>query len=520
MDNWEVLFLSQTFITINLKGKDYKMSKKNNKDENIKIKKSSSIIVLWIVAISAVIITAAFVCANIFLIIPQKSDAVVIEELLSAALAIIGLAVSVWAGLNIVNAIERKDFESIKTEIEQQRIKANLVSQEFEAIKNKQLSSNKVKLLNEMYNTVRDISTEILIEKIRTISDVENVDFLELLEVERRFSNVYYLHSSKYSYNEGLLKEANEGILLCRKILENKTLDNVIQQYLKYRIAEFCFYSGYCCSHAEREKYFIEAITIYQSLVDFFGAQLPLYQGNQEFSKIDYKECKSDKAKISAYFCNSIGEAYSKIVEIKDRIFATEGTINDYGLKAIFYCAYASKWDEKETYLRNLGCAYERYYGVTAEKYNELYEIYEKAFNIEATVKSFKVVLSVADKYFNNHLNIKNVDAKIGRETPLSDASYTDRWSNLEISVQNKLLEVLSNISENSSYAKTIYPSNEVGYQYSCIYHRDMCLINYNNIDTVNYHLSEAKKDLSILKIKNPKGPMTKILDDDLKSLS
>ena len=47
-----------------------------------------------------------------------------------------------------------------------------------------------------------------------------------------------------------------------------------------------------------------------------------------------------------------------------------------------------------------------------------------------------------------------------------------------------------------------------------------MCLINYNNIDTVNYHLSEAKKDLSILKIKNPKGPMTKILDDDLNSLS
>lgn len=510
---------------------------KNSKDKSSGEKntnKSAAIVVLWIVAISAVIITCTFVYANLFFIIPQNSDDKYIKELLSAALAIIGLVVSVWTGLNIVNAIERKDFEklkddisdltnksiSLKSEIEDTRKNAEPVLKILEDIKEKQLSSDKVKLLNEMYNTVQDISTRVLIEKIRDIEDTSNIDFLEILEVERRFSNVYNLHISEYSYDEGLLNEANEGILLSKKILERDNINYVIKQYLNYRIAEFSFYSGYCCSHADRENFFIDAITIYQSVYCFFDAQLPVFEVDQEFPNINYKECKNNNAKISAYFCNSIGEAYSKIIQIKNRIFASDSKLEEYGMKAIFYCAYASKWDEKETYLRNLGCAIERHYGISKETYDTLNEVYKKAITNAATQNAFKVLLSASDKFINYYLNIKDVNITNGREIPLGDDSYIQNWNNLEQDIKDKILNILKSIYENANYAKTIYPAKEVGYVYNCIYHRDMCLINRNNKDRANQHILDAKKDLNILKVINPEGKLTKILDADLASLS
>lgn len=42
------------------------MAEKYNSSNCKKTKKSSAIVVLWIVAISAVVITCVFVCANIF----------------------------------------------------------------------------------------------------------------------------------------------------------------------------------------------------------------------------------------------------------------------------------------------------------------------------------------------------------------------------------------------------------------------------------------------------------------------
>ena len=36
------------------------------------------------------------------------------SSLLASGIAIIGIAIAVWAGLNIVNAIERKDIEDLK----------------------------------------------------------------------------------------------------------------------------------------------------------------------------------------------------------------------------------------------------------------------------------------------------------------------------------------------------------------------------------------------------------------------
>ena len=298
------------------------------------------------------------------------------------------------------------------------------------------------------------------------------------------------------------------------------TIASVNAFYGAYRIAEFNFYSGYCSEKFERKRHFEKAIEIYLRVYTSFGAQLPVYNPKWKYFDNNFKECSNKTANISAYFCNSIGEAYSKIIEVKDHIFLEDNEIEEYKKKAVFYCAYASRWGNRETYWRNLGCAIERCYGVSEQTYNNLYEIYNKALNMEANEKSFKVILSVYEKYFNNYLNIEKVDIKEGRKTPLIDVSYKNTWDNFDKSTKEKLLEILSNINKKSMYAKTIYPSKELGYIYSCIYHRNMCLINGDNYDMAKNHLIEAEKEIKVVKIIAPKGVLTKILECDLASLS
>lgn len=536
---------------------------KNSKDKKTNENKSKTAWVLWIVVIASLVIVGIFVCANVFFIIPNMSSVLnnlnasinsekidvigntFISEMLSAALTIIGLAVSVWTGLNIVNAIERKEYDVLKENVKKtdrlvqktkRKVKAyskevSAISQsiqsatdKLQAIEKKQAESDRMKLINEMYYTEQDLSTRVLIEKIRDIDvseegETKKVDFLRLLEIERLFNSVYHLHESTYSRNEVLLNEAEKGIRLATELL-TKTMNNTVRFYLKYRIAEFNFYSGYCCDVSKRDKFFRAAIQIYLETGEFFGACKPPYEEEQVYPNIKCKEIRRDSAKISAYFCNSIGEAYSKIIEHKDKILCEKKDVNDYGLKAIYYCAYAAHWDNRETYWRNLGCAIERHYkSDILEQYEVLHDVYNKALSINATPNAFKVLLSVSDKYINKLLGIEDVIIEKGRQIPLNNQIYEEKWENMEQSDRESVLSILSENFEQSNHAKILYPIHEVGYTYSCLYHRDMCLILVDSMEERIRHLQLAKKDFELLRLIKPEGNLTKILEKDLIAL-
>lgn len=487
----------------------------------------STIVTILLICVVNTICVLCICCPQIINIlipganVPTKfMDSKVESTLLSTGLSIIGIAVSVWAALNIINMLERKEYDSVKVELKELKDELTNSTISVKEILTKQNQTDKIKLINEMYDTIQDLSTKVLIVQIRKLQEPQDIDYLQLVEIERTFKGVYHLHQSGSTHDEELLMEAYKGIELSEEILRNSSAHSTIRSYLEYRIAEFNFYSGYCCKKFERKKYFDNAIEIYLRVYTSFGAQLPIYNPKWKYFDNNFKECSNKTANISAYFCNSIGEAYSKIIEVKDHIFLEDNEIEEYKKKAVFYCAYASRWGNRETYWRNLGCAIERCYGVSEQTYNNLYEIYNKALNMEANEKSFKVILSVYEKYFNNYLNIEKVDIKEGRKTPLRDVSYKNTWDNFDKFTKEKLLEILSNINEKSMYAKTIYPSKELGYVYSCIYHRNMCLINGDNYDIAKNHLIEAEKEIKVVKIIAPKGVLTKILESDLASLA
>ena len=98
------------------------MNNKKQPDDHDKKNKSTSShinMIFWVVMIAAVLITILFVCANIFFIIPNhNTETAFTDEVLTATSSIIGLAVAVWTGLNIVNAIEKRDYETLKDRTE------------------------------------------------------------------------------------------------------------------------------------------------------------------------------------------------------------------------------------------------------------------------------------------------------------------------------------------------------------------------------------------------------------------
>ncbi|MBP3392828.1 MAG: hypothetical protein J6L76_08625 [Clostridia bacterium] len=436
-------------------------------------------------------------------------------NLISTGLSIIGLAVTVWTGLNIINVLERKEFELIKNDVEATK---NAIGN----ISNKIKKADQIKLLNEMYYTVEDAATKELIKIIQAIpdADIAQIDFVTLLEIERRFNNVYRIRNSDGKHSDLLLHEVSQGEELIYSQL-NTVNHTTITLYLKYRLAEFHFYSGYYYSGQDGCETFGKAADLYFETAPGFHAYVPKYT-NIPVDDIDFTFPHSkDEQKISAYFCNSIGEAYSKITEYMKKM-DNYNSDNENAFKAIFYCAYATKWEKSEVYLRNYGCAIERKEDVSEQNYSRLKEIYDDAFGTKCTKNSLKTLMSVMDKRFNANLKIEiiNIDKGEKRHPPLNNLFYKDNWNQLDETRQKQLIEMLQELNIKAKLTQKVYPSALHGYIYSCIYNRDMYLISNQDAPESRVYLENAQLELEVLEMLDRDDPVVRLLKMDMDALN
>jgi len=448
----------------------------------------------------------------------EKAMTITESSLLANGIAIIGIAVAVWTGLNIVNTLERREFEKLKEQ-------TNIVANEYLSLSRKLIdreckynTAEQAKWINELSKTANDTGTRKLINLINSYIPEETISITELVEVERYFSLVYNLHNSSYKRDLSLLSFAQKGINIINKYLKISTKPELIT-YLNFRKAEFYFYSGYCLEGIEKRKAFEKAIPIYFEISDEIGANLPQFVEVENISEIFYERCNTN-TEISAYICNTIGEACSKIIEGLEK---SHPLLIEYGPKAIFYCAYAVKWSECELYLRNLGCAIERNKGkdgvITNELFEQLYSYYYKALNLRFTANTIKVTVSIIDKHFNEAVGIEPIASTEKRAIPLYDSKYIDNFNDLDISIKNQLRDRLGELHEIAVKGKTVFPSQVVGYTYECIYLRDMAVIEIKNIETAKSYIVLAKKELEYMRLLDPDAPLTKILGNDINDI-
>ena len=457
---------------------------KNKKAEGKFITVSILFAVIIIVLIDALCI---FTACSLLLKNPdlEKTEAVFESSLLSSGLSIIGIAISVWAALNIINALDKKDFEALKEKYEllhnEQEKRRQELEEENERQKNQQQENNKNLFIGELIKNIADYSTELLVEKMGIITATSNIPFVEMIRVEQLFSNVYQLHERKKN-DKNLEKTASEGMRCAKELLsklEKKAdIPREILLYLSYRIGEFCFYKAYCKNvvATEVKTLFEKAINQYENSMDLFNIRIPNFDADKEYPDIVSEESPENR-KISYYMCNTIGEAYSKIIERSDSLRKAgvpEDLLALYGKKAVFYCTYAVVWSDYkiEKYLRNLGCALERVYGeqkCTGKNAVRISDIYQKAMNASVAQakipeKVFYTWLSFNRKY-SNYI-IGQIRTRKG-----------DQWLNTKDELVDEAL-----IQKNScaiSYAKLAmetYRDNLVYQKFYAFTLRDACL--------------------------------------------
>lgn len=480
----------------------------------------------------------------------QDFSNVITSSMLGDCLAIIGIAIAVWAGLNIVNAIDKKHIDEVDNQIRKMQKDANnlvqdieeerlRIEEEIQDEKEQQNRAAREKLLYELYQTRKDELTEKLIDIIKELDEKQDISFLDLYNIELRFRNVYSMHASSPYNADDLIRTAKEGILLIKKLLHTTELNSNLSLYLELREAEFYFYQEYCTYGEERLNCAEKAISLYIKHAKDLGAHIPEFKGEQEYPNIQYEECKNYIQTLSAYFCNTLGEAYSKVVQIKAELENTddESKMEKYAQKAIFYGAYAVQWGDRSVYTRNLGCTVERIAGKAAfygNIYDALLKRYLTALHFEdasGNINNFKVLASLYDKHINYFLQIEFMKPSDVRIPSLASREFAERYAQLTIDGKLEVQETLKALCRLSEQTKQLHPQKSVGYQYACIYYRDMCaicgnhrlLVDVTEIDkckkVVAEYLRNAEENLEILKIIAPKEGMTIILEKDLAEL-
>ena len=255
------------------------------------------------------------------------------------------------------------------------------------------ISHYKALFLQELFKTEKDIFSRYFYYKFSPDNDerdvAEDLEFWSsLYQIEQKFVEVYNLHQSVYAENSVLVNKANTGIFLIEELKREKSIDTdelftesitefksdnlnfIIKQFLHFRKAEFNFYKGYVMiNNIETVENFLSSAKSYFSLAGIFDC----FKNQNDIDDIcvDIPSYKGKQSEIAAYLANSIGESYSKMLHLLPTTFDTFKTshgdieqnfLEGYAKKAIFYCECAVKWAPKsrETYNRNLGCAYER----------------------------------------------------------------------------------------------------------------------------------------------------------------
>ena len=189
------------------------MCRKNfeNNVSNSKENKSKLTVLFpkWICVLIVLIslLEVIFVISMVVLLYFDKiSDKVFVgsveASLLSSGIAVIGIAISLWAGLNIANAIERKDIDQLRKKTDELEQSKKVLEKQYKTIsqsaetleqqienskiddaerKKKQTESEMLTLLNELSKTVNDAATRQWMSIIRKHVPDEDISITDLV---------------------------------------------------------------------------------------------------------------------------------------------------------------------------------------------------------------------------------------------------------------------------------------------------------------------------------------------------
>ncbi len=392
---------------------------KTGEQENNKYKFYKKIIIILILA-CPITILIGFATLD-----EEKACAYSEASLLATGIAIIGVAITVWTGLNIANSVNKKDLEKLQDGIKEQsdnlkELKNDTAKQSDEVkemnIKMAGMQNNYYSFfLQELLKTQLDAGSLYLYEKFDDFFKDKKSNIVKiplLMEIEQNFAEVYKLHNNVNEPDELLISKANNGLEKIKEYESKEHVDGLVKKYLNYRKGEFNYYKGY------REKSTEEAYNILSDAIEAFFDFAEAYGIRSEFNEDKYDiipDYTGDSVEMICYLTGSIGDAYSQIAFACDKweMYQTKrGIVKKEDIitcakKAIYYCGCAAKWSkntscENEVYYRNLGVAYER-----LDRLNETQPSFEHKEQIMKNYKhAFQVMYNDSDLFEKRKQNI------------------------------------------------------------------------------------------------------------------
>lgn len=333
----------------------------------MKERKTMYLMALYIPVIAGTLIALAQIGFIIFLILnmPEK-EMEVIPSLLSSGLAIIALAVSVWAGLNIANAIERRELNDTAEKIQILNKEVDKVQKTYSALKTSYLKQMAYYFAasDDLYywSISSDIEKAILNGEIEEELNSLSMEYcIKLPQVALDSKRVCEYHKKS---EKGLVKniapEARKNIEgLLKEYEKNHEEQGLIYQTLTFLEGETFFYEAFANNDRQLSKrLFNQSLKPYEEHVRLkYKIDLNDEDIEKKLEVIKNDQRRTDKTEI-AYIFNTYGQVLSEMYHRTERNAVDE--LGKLAKRAQAANEFAVSLDDKELYCKNNGVILDR----------------------------------------------------------------------------------------------------------------------------------------------------------------
>lgn len=352
-------------------------------------------------------------------------------DLLNTGLAIVGIAVSVWVGINISNLVDRQLIENLKEKValSEETIQGQIKKQDAlkEELKNTNIDIEnkfyKMQFLNEL------IKTRFLYESSAYFYEFferteEKLDYKFYFQAE----SCYSLCTDAYEHNEWekSYDYACEGL----QQLENAK-EVFDKEYFQLRKGDFLFYKNVNRTHSRKqslENFSVEEMEESINLYKKSGLQYSSDSGS------------SEEQKMLGYIYNTIGYSYDLLSrhrngsekESEEDKNKRKEKIEENLRDAEYYMELAVRNNPKGRYYRNWGLTYQHSGNFARAK-----ECYINAFKADPRdYKAYNNFLALILRELDSKLNIGERHAE-GTEKLLSE--FSDARQSIDDTLKKEL---------------------------------------------------------------------------------
>lgn len=301
------------------------------------------------------------------------------SNLLNVGLSIIGIAITIWAGLNIIQVIEKSEVAKIANQVRQ-------FETERKAIYKKQF-------LGELKSQNRVILQYFYVRFVRLdeiSDDIPASIYYRLLRLEMAYKNIYSKQVREIrNFEKDSLYDFMRDIMEILDLVKSERISlktaQLVEEFVRTRKAEFCFNLGYDDNTPIENavQYFENAISEYMSLYsieickringDMIDISPNLYTENLK-NELCHIVDGDISERYAIHILNTIAEAHSKIaykflriedaVKQDDQIKRKSQIGNHLDIAINIFKGIIDIWGDKlllqEFIYRNYGAALER----------------------------------------------------------------------------------------------------------------------------------------------------------------